>query len=233
MICHLSFDICNYSLRHTIMAKSSLYEYENKLLDSGIKLIAGVDEVGRGAWAGPLCAAAVVLPKRLRGIDDSKKLSAATRNKLYDRIVSCCDYGIGTVEIGEINRHGLTWANHYAMKRAIDGLSIKPHHLLVDYIKLPKAITELPQTSITDGDALSASIAAASIIAKVARDRLMTQLHRVDADARAFAFHRNFGYGTPHHRRVLMQRGPTKYHRQFYLPVVQSRQGVLFKSDLR
>jgi len=206
----------------------SKYHYENSLWASGIKLIAGVDEVGRGAWAGPLCAAAVVLSKKMRGLDDSKVLSITIRNKLYDRIVSNCDYGIGTVEVNELNRFGLTWANHTAMKRAIDGLSQKPHHLLVDYIKLPKSITNISQTSITGGDALSASIAAASIVAKVTRDKLMMQLHNGDTSIRSFAFHRNFGYGTKCHRNALAKYGPTKYHRYFYLPVAKSRQGMLF-----
>lgn len=209
------------------MQKKSLYTYEKTLREQGVELIAGVDEVGRGAWAGPLCAAAVVLPRRLYGLRDSKIISPQKRNQLYERIVSQCDYSIGIVAIDEINKHGLTWANHHAMKRAIDGLSTTPHYLLIDYIKLPKSITVLPQTSITDGDALSASIAAASIVAKVTRDRMMSQLHRDDTKIRAFAFHRNFGYGTKHHREILMQRGPTKYHRQFYIPVAKSRQAII------
>lgn len=206
------------------MSKLSLYNYEKQLWSSGNKLIAGVDEVGRGAWAGPLCAAAVVLPKRMRGLNDSKILSVPMRNKLYDRIIACCDYSIGVVEIDEINRHGLTWANQFAMKRAIDGLRATPDHLLIDYIKLPKSITLLPQTPVTDGDALSASIAAASIIAKVTRDRMMSELHGNDATIRDFSFNRNFGYGTKRHQDALKKHGPTKYHRQFYAPVVQSRQ---------
>jgi len=202
----------------------SIYYYENQLWNSGVKYIAGVDEVGRGAWAGPLVAAAVILPRRLYKLRDSKVIKAHDRELLYRKIVSQCVAAIGVAEIYEINQHGLTWANHFAMKRAIDGLQQRPDHLLIDYIKLPRTITFINQTPITDGDALSASIAAASIIAKVTRDRLMAELHRADKDVRHFAFHRNFGYGTPHHQKALSMSGPTKYHRQFYLPVAQSRQ---------
>lgn len=203
---------------------ASLYTHENTLWASGIKLIAGVDEVGRGAWAGPLIAAAVILPRRLYKLRDSKVLKAHDRELIYRKIIDRCIVSVGVAEIFEINQHGLTWANHYAMKRAIDGLSERPDHLLVDYIRLPRSLTKIDQTPITDGDALSASIAAASIIAKVTRDKLMNDLHYADKKIQHFAFQRNFGYGTSHHRKMLMAGGPTRYHRQFYVPVVQSRQ---------
>jgi len=202
----------------------SLYYHENILWQSGVKNIAGVDEVGRGAWAGPLVAAAVILPKRMYGLRDSKVLKAYDREVIFKKLIGNCICSIGVAEIFEINQHGLTWANQFAMKRAIDGLEQRPDHLLIDYIRLPRSLTKINQTPITDGDALSASIAAASIVAKVTRDRLMCELHGADRKIRHFAFHRNYGYGTPHHRQALMKNGPTPYHRQFYVPVVQSRQ---------
>lgn len=206
---------------------ASMYSYERELWDNGNHFIAGVDEVGRGAWAGPLVAAAVILPRKINGLRDSKVLKAPDRHKLYERILNNCAVGVGITEIVEINMHGLTWANQVAMKRAIESLNETPHHLLIDYIKLPRAITQLPQTAIIDGDALSASIAAASIIAKVTRDSLMAQLHKSDAAVSDFAFNKNFGYGTKTHMDALSKHGPTKYHRQFYAPVVQSRQTAL------
>ncbi len=203
---------------------SSLYQLENNLWNSGVKYIAGVDEVGRGAWAGPLVAAAVILPRRLYGLRDSKVLKTHDRESLYSKLIRNSIYSIGVAEIFEINQNGLTWANHFAMKRAIDGLDQRPNHLLIDYIRLPRALTEINQTSVVDGDALSASIAAASIVAKVTRDRLMGELHNSDETIRQFAFHRNYGYGTAIHRQALTINGPTKYHRQFYTPVARSRQ---------
>lgn len=215
------------------MISKSLYQFENNLWSSGIKYIAGVDEVGRGAWAGPLVAAAVILPKRLYGLRDSKVLKAHERESLYLKLIQNSICSIGIIEIFEINQHGLTWANHYAMKRAIDGLEQRPDHLLIDYIHLPRALTEINQTSVIDGDALSASIAAASIIAKVTRDQLMCDLHNCDKTVQQFAFHRNYGYGTAIHRQALAINGPTRYHRQFYTPVAMSRQISSNKSDLK
>jgi ribonuclease HII len=203
---------------------ASLYRYENQLAQKGCHLVAGVDEVGRGAWAGPLVAAAVVLSRKISKLRDSKTLKTGEREILQQKIVRDCDHGIGIATVDEINTHGLTWANHYAMKRAVDALSYPPDHLLVDYLRIPPGIIAIEQTPITDGDALSASIAAASIIAKVARDRLMQELHHANIHLADFAFHRNFGYGTKCHQQALAKNGPTKHHRTFYLPVAQSRQ---------
>ncbi|HPM27990.1 MAG TPA: ribonuclease HII [bacterium] len=201
-----------------------MYHYERDLWKRGIQSIAGLDEAGRGAWAGPLLSAAVILNRRINGLRDSKALKAKDRYKLYDRILRNGIVSIGTVEVEEINEHGLTWANLVAMKRALDGLSTSPKHLLIDYIHLPRNITTITQTSITDGDAISASIAAASIVAKVTRDNLMVRLHQENESLQSFNFHKNFGYGTRAHVEALGKIGPTVYHRQFYKPVARSRQ---------
>lgn len=201
-----------------------MYHYERDLWKRGIQSIAGLDEAGRGAWAGPLLSAAVILNRRINGLRDSKTLKAKDRYKLYDRILRNGIVSIGTVEVEEINEHGLTWANLVAMKRALDGLSTSPKHLLIDYIHLPRSITTIAQTSITDGDAISASIAAASIVAKVTRDNLMVRLHQENESLQSFNFHKNFGYGTRAHVEALGKIGPTVYHRQLYKPVARSRQ---------
>ena len=200
-----------------------MYHYERDLWKRGVRSIAGLDEAGRGAWAGPLLSAAVILNRRINGLRDSKTLKAKDRYKLYDRILRNGIVSIGTVEVEEINEHGLTWANLVAMKRALDGLSTSPKHLLIDYT-LPRSITTITQTSITDGDAISASIAAASIVAKVTRDNLMVRLHQENESLQSFNFHKNFGYGTRAHVEALGKIGPTAYHRQFYKPVARSRQ---------
>ena len=208
---------------------ASMYSYELKLKKDGYAIIAGVDEAGRGAWAGPLVAGAVILARKLNRLRDSKILSPKRRELLARYIRQECDWGIGTVEVCDINQHGLAWANHHAMKRAIDALGSRPDHLLIDYLRLPPSlVSHTKQSSLVDGDTLSASIAAASIIAKVTRDRLMVALHQNNALLHPFAFHRNFGYGTRAHQSALAQYGPTKHHRLFYAPVAQSRQTSIF-----
>jgi len=207
----------------------SLYHYETLLKKDGYTNIAGVDEAGRGAWAGPLVAGAVILPRKLNRLRDSKTLTPKRRELLARFIKKECDCGIGIVEVADINQHGLAWANHHAMKRAIDALKNSPDHLLIDYLRLPPSlVARTKQLSLVDGDALSASIAAASIIAKVTRDRLMFKLHIGDAGLHSFAFHRNFGYGTKVHETALGKYGPTAHHRLFYAPVAQSRQISIF-----
>lgn len=201
-----------------------MYYYERDLWSKGIQCVAGLDEVGRGAWAGPLLSAAVILNKKINGLRDSKTLKVKDRYKLYDRILRNGVVAVGTVSVDEINEHGLTWANLNAMKRAIDSLSVSPKHLLIDYLRLPQNITTITQTPIVDGDAVSASIAAASIVAKVTRDSLMVQIHQENERLRPFSFHKNFGYGTKAHIQALEKMGPTIYHRQFYKPVAMSRQ---------
>jgi ribonuclease HII len=178
----------------------------------------GVDEAGRGPLAGPVVAAAVLLDKRRfpRGIDDSKKLKEADREALYARIVACAGYGIGIVEVEEIDRINIYQATMLAMKLAVEALGFEPGMVLVDGNALPK--WRHPATAIISGDALCRSIAAASIIAKVTRDRIMAD-H--DSTHPGYGWCRNKGYGTPEHLAALGRLGPTPLHRRSFAPVAQ------------
>ena len=184
--------------------------------------MAGVDEVGRGAWAGPLVAAAVVLPDprqgippELDGVRDSKALSPEQRAALYEPIVSAAlGVGVGAVPAVELDLLGLAAANRLAMIRAIRALSPGADHLLIDGCRLRGCA--IPQTPLVRGDAVCMSIAAASIVAKVVRDRWMGELH---VRYPAYDWASNKGYGTPAHRRGLARRGPTALHRRSFAPV--------------
>ncbi|WP_019833862.1 ribonuclease HII [Sphingomonas sp. PR090111-T3T-6A] len=180
---------------------------------------AGVDEAGRGPLAGPVVAAAVILDRRRvpRGIDDSKKLSEAAREGLYDRIVrSSTGWGVGIVDVEEIDRLNIYHATMLAMNRAVDALGVDPGMVLVDGNALPK--WRHPATAIVSGDALSRSIAAASIIAKVTRDRMMLDY---DGQYPGYGWRQNKGYGTAEHRAALIELGPTPLHRRSFAPVAQ------------
>jgi ribonuclease HII len=180
---------------------------------------AGVDEAGRGPLAGPVVAAAVILDRRRvpRGIDDSKKLTEAAREGLYDRIVrSSTGWGVGIVDVEEIDRLNIYHATMLAMSRAVDALGIEPGMVLVDGNALPK--WRHPARAIVSGDALSRSIAAASIIAKVTRDRMMQEY---DGQYPGYGWRQNKGYGTAEHRAALIELGPTPLHRRSFAPVAQ------------
>lgn len=180
---------------------------------------AGVDEAGRGPLAGPVVAAAVILDRRRvpRGIDDSKKLTEAAREGLYDRIVrSSTGWGVGIVEVEEIDRLNIYHATMLAMSRAVDALGVEPGMVLVDGNALPK--WRHPARAIVSGDALSRSIAAASIIAKVTRDRMMQEY---DGQYPGYGWRQNKGYGTAEHRAALIELGPTPLHRRSFAPVAQ------------
>jgi ribonuclease HII len=180
---------------------------------------AGVDEAGRGPLAGPVVAAAVILDRRRvpRGIDDSKKLNEAARESLYDRIVrSSTGWGVGIVEVEDIDRLNIYHATMLAMSRAVDALGVDPGMVLVDGNALPK--WRHPAQAIVSGDALSRSIAAASIIAKVTRDRMMLDY---DAQYPGYGWRQNKGYGTAEHRSALTLLGPTPIHRRSFSPVAQ------------
>ena len=185
--------------------------------------VAGVDEAGRGPLAGPVVAAAVILPPRgvPRGLDDSKKLSAAERHRLHDRLLDCARVGIGIVEADEIDRLNIHWATMKAMTLAVDALGAHaegpPAHVLVDGNRLPR--WGYPATAIVSGDAQSRSIAAASIVAKHTRDCIMI------AHAETFPvynWHSNKGYGCRHHLAALREHGPSPLHRRSFAPVAQS-----------
>ena len=178
--------------------------------------VAGVDEAGRGPLAGPVVAAAVILPPRgvPRGLDDSKKLSAAERHRLHDRLLDCARIGIGIVEADEIDRLNIHWATMKAMTLAVDALAVPPGHVLVDGNRLPR--WSHPATALVGGDAISRSIAAASIVAKHTRDRIM-----IDHAAAhpLYNWHSNKGYGCRHHMAALRDHGPTPLHRHSFAPV--------------
>lgn len=192
---------------------------EKKLWQQGYLLLAGVDEAGRGPLAGPVVAGACILPAKfnLPGLNDSKLLTESKREKLFVQIQKqAIDYAIGSAEPAEIDALNILQATKLAMKRSIEGLTIRPHYLLIDALNLPDV--QLPQLPLIGGDHLSASIAAASILAKVTRDQLMVQLHSLYPD---YAFSKNKGYGTNEHIQVLKRKGPCPLHRRSFAPVKQ------------
>lgn len=196
--------------------------FELELLQSGCKLIAGVDEAGRGAWAGPVVAAAIILPiqrfdlaYQLNGVQDSKQMTPLQRAIWFSRINELAQTtAIGYATPQEIDTWGLSEATRKSMQRAITELDIEPQHLLIDHIHLPQ--TNLPQTAITHGDARILSIAAASVIAKVVRDRAMIAYSRRYP---GYGFEKHKGYGTSAHREALHRLGPCEIHRSSYSPV--------------
>ena len=194
---------------------------EEKLLEAqGYRLIAGVDEVGRGALAGPVVAAAVILPRRIKArwlgqVRDSKQLSPATREVLFQYIQEIAiSTGIGILSHEVIDSRGIIRATRLAMKSAIDQLSPAPHYILIDYMVLPEV--SLPQKGITYGDSLCFSIACASIVAKVARDRLMVEF---DGIYPGYGLARHKGYGTEGHLACLHRLGPCPIHRRSFQPL--------------
>jgi len=181
--------------------------------------VAGVDEAGRGPLAGPVVAAAVILPARgiPRGINDSKQLSAAERARLHDRLRDCAIIGIGIVEADEIDRLNIYWATMKAMELAVEALGCAPGHVLVDGNRLPR--WGHAATAIVKGDAISLSIAAASIIAKHTRDTIM--IAHAESHPQ-YGWHANKGYGAPDHLRALREHGPCPLHRRSFAPVAQA-----------
>lgn len=191
-------------------------EFENELYLNGISLIAGVDEVGRGPLIGPVVCAAVILPKDFININinDSKKLSEKKREQLYEVITkNAISIGIGISSNEEIDRINILNATKKAMKDAIDNLEIKPEYVLIDAVKLD---IDIPSTSIIKGDAKSQSIAAASIIAKVTRDRMMFDL---DKKYPEYDFRHNKGYGTKKHIDSIYKYGVLPEHRKTFEPI--------------
>lgn len=196
---------------------AALFATEEELRAAGIERIAGVDEVGMGPLAGPVVAAAVVLPADFRpsGLDDSKRLSRAARERLDREIrAAAIDWAIGSVEADEIDRIDIHRAGLLAMRRALEGLRRTPQLALVDARHVPGI--ELPQRAFIGGDARVGSIAAASIVAKVWRDARMCELDRRHP---GYGFARNAGYGTAEHLRALDALGPTGVHRRSFAPV--------------
>ena len=195
----------------------NLYQYEEQLEDLGIKYIAGVDEVGRGPLAGPVVVAAVILPLNLRikGINDSKKLSLKKRNELYKIILNeALAVNVSFIDERVIDEINIYEATKKGMLEAISGLKIKPEHVLID--AMPLRELAIPHTSIIHGDALSASIGAASIIAKVTRDEYMDKM---DIKYPNYGFKHHKGYCTKEHLEALEKYGPCEIHRKSFAPV--------------
>jgi len=189
------------------------------------KVVAGLDEAGRGAWAGPVVAGAVILPpepelllEALAGVDDSKRLTPAARERLYARIRTVAATGVGVVEAAVIDEIGILAATYRAMEAALADLPQQPDALLIDHI--PRPLGQWQQTRLVRGERASLSIAAASIIAKVYRDRLMVEL---DGQYPGYDFARHKGYGTKQHQQAIAQLGPAPIHRLSWAPFRQPR----------
>ncbi len=192
---------------------------ELQLIKSGHALIAGIDEAGRGAWAGPVVAAAVILnlaeTSNLCGVNDSKQLSPRQRDRLYPIIIDhSVAYGIGQGSVEEIDSLGILPATRLAMQRAVAALTPQPDALIIDAVRLPQV--NQPQAVFNFADSISLSVAAASILAKVTRDRLLVDL---DAQYPAYHFARHKGYGTQIHRAALQSVGPCDVHRKSFRPI--------------
>ena len=197
------------------MSQTDLWQIENDCYAGGFDLICGVDEAGRGPLAGPVCAAAVILPRGLviPGLNDSKKLTDKRRRELFDIIVAEAEaYGIAFASEQEIDEINILQATFLAMERAVSQLSVKPDLALVDGNRAPKL--PIPVKTVVKGDSLSANIAAASILAKVTRDRLLEDL---DETYPAYGFSVHKGYGTKRHYEALRENGPCPVHRMTFL----------------
>lgn len=193
------------------------YALEAEAIQRGARHVAGVDEVGRGPLAGPVTAAAVILyaDRIPEGLNDSKKLTAKRRDALADQIMVCCDWAIAHASVEEIDDLNILRASHLAMCRAIAGLRQRPCLALVDGNMLPRGL-EMPGQAVVKGDARSLSIAAASILAKVARDRIMVDLAQQHP---GYGWEGNAGYPTASHRQALLDLGVTPHHRRSFAPV--------------
>lgn len=190
-------------------------EFEKEALAKGYKLVCGVDEAGRGPLAGPVCAAAVILPEGviIDGVNDSKKLSEKKRESLFDVIrEQALSYSIAYATVDEIEEINILNATMLAMRRAIDGLDIKADYAMIDGNKIPPL--DIDAECIVKGDAKSMSIACASILAKVSRDRL---LYKYAEEYPMYGFDKHKGYGTKVHREAILKYGPCPYHRKSFL----------------
>jgi ribonuclease HII len=196
------------------------FSYERKLWKKGLLSIAGIDEAGRGPLAGPVVAATAILPRSFSdpGLRDSKKLSPGQRECIYSELTSdpSIFWAVSVVEAGEVDRLNVLRATHLAMREAVALLPDPPQHALID--GLPVNPFPVPQTAIVKGDGISLSIAAASVLAKVTRDRIMVEM---DVRYPGYEFARHKGYGTSRHRELLRKHGPSPIHRRSFLPVAE------------
>jgi ribonuclease HII len=212
----------------------NLLRYETRLWGRGVTLVAGVDEAGMAPLAGPVVAAACILPRdyRPRGVDDSKQLDAGERERLAEDIKrNAVAWAVGQAEVGEIDRLNIYWAGILSLRRAVLGLSPRPEHLLIDARRIRDL--DIPQDGIVHGDALSLTIAAASILAKTTRDALMA---RMDEEHPGYGFARHKGYPTPDHVAALRERGACPIHRRSFGPVrdvlgLEAVQVEMFRGD--
>ena len=196
---------------------TKMLSYEKKYYAQGIQYVAGVDEAGRGPLAGPLVIAAVILPQDvfISGLNDSKQLSAAKRDKLYDEVLAkAVAIEVNIVSVSNIDKYNIYTATQRGMAEVLERLPVRPRVALID--AMPVEAKGMETVSIIHGDALSASIAAASIIAKVTRDRIM---ERMDVLYPAYGFASNKGYGSGAHMQAIAEFGATKWHRRSYEPV--------------
>lgn len=210
-------------MRAPLPAEWPTLQAEQALWQSGCRLVAGLDEAGRGAWAGPVFAAAVILPpvaeiaERLKGVRDSKQMTPPQREAWVEVIRQAAAYwGIGEASHAEIDQYGIVAATRLAMQRALQACGSVPAHLLIDALRLPQV--SIPQTALIRGDRQSLSIAAASVLAKTARDAWM-RAQEESFPGYGFAAHK--GYGTARHRAALERLGPCPLHRRSFAPVRQ------------
>ena len=193
------------------------FTFEQAAIDAGHTLIAGVDEVGRGPLCGPVTAAAVILDSQNipDGLNDSKKLTAKRRESLFDALMECATVSVAHATVAEIDELNILRASHLAMERAVAGLPVQPDHLLIDGNLIPLGLTVSAQ-AVVKGDGKSLSIAAASIIAKITRDRIMVDLAQ---QYPGYGWEKNAGYPTAVHLESLQKLGVTPHHRRSFKPV--------------
>ncbi len=209
------------SLFDTILPRSNVGApgdaLERRLQALGHRAVAGIDEAGRGPLAGPVVAAAVVLDldRVPRGLDDSKKLKAGERERLFDEILASGIVAVGSAAAAEIDRVNIRQATLNAMRRALAGLAVAPSHALIDGRDVPPRL-RCPATAVIGGDAQSLSIAAASIVAKVTRDRMMARLCAAHPN---YGFGKHMGYGTAAHMAAIEADGPCDHHRRSFAPI--------------
>lgn len=188
-----------------------LHRFENAAREKGFVYVGGVDEVGRGPLAGPVVAAVVVAsrPLMLSGLNDSKQVRPDLRTRLAEAIKQqCCAWAVGAASVAEIDRLNIYWASVLAMERALQQISTTPEYLITDAVRIKSF--DGPQEPLIKGDARCALVAAASIVAKVHRDRLLVELHEIDP---RYGFCEHKGYATPEHLRALKEHGPSEHHR--------------------
>ncbi|HVG51071.1 MAG TPA: ribonuclease HII [Xanthobacteraceae bacterium] len=197
------------------------FRRERLAIKRGVWPVAGCDEAGRGPLAGPVVAAAVILnPERIpRGLNDSKKLTAEQREALYDKIMLGCDVSVAVASPARIDRDNILRASLWALAQAVAGLQLRPNLVFVD--GRDRIDCKCDCTAVVSGDALVSSIAAASIIAKVTRDRLMCKLGAVHP---GYGFERHMGYSVPEHIEALFRLGPTEHHRRSFAPVATAHE---------